>query len=66
MAQGWTIGILGGSGLYAIDALEDAQWIAIESPWGTPSDEVLKGRIGAVISCSCRAMVAVTKSHQPM
>ena len=48
MAQGWTIGILGGSGLYAIDALEDAQWIAIESPWGTPSDEVLKGRIGAV------------------
>ena len=48
MAQGWTIGILGGSGLYAIDALENAQWIAIESPWGTPSDAVLKGRIGAV------------------
>ena len=48
MAQGWTIGILGGSGLYAIDALEDAQWIDIQSPWGKPSDAVFKGRIGAV------------------
>jgi 5'-methylthioadenosine phosphorylase len=48
MANGWTIGILGGSGLYAIDALEDAQWIKIESPWGEPSDEVFKGRIGTV------------------
>lgn len=48
MASGWTIGILGGSGLYAIDALEDAEWIDIESPWGRPSDAVLKGRIGSV------------------
>ena len=30
----WTIGILGGSGLYALDALEDAQWIAVDTPWG--------------------------------
>ena len=26
----WTIGIIGGSGLYALDALEDPQWIAID------------------------------------
>ncbi len=44
----WTIGIIGGSGLYAIDAIEDAQWIPIESPWGQPSDEVLCGKIGHV------------------
>ena len=44
----WTIGILGGSGLYAIDALEEAQWIAVETPWGAPSDELLIGRIGGV------------------
>ena len=37
----WTIGIIGGSGLYAIDALEDPQWIAVQSPWGDPSDEIL-------------------------
>ena len=44
----WTIGILGGSGLYAIDALEEAQWIAVDTPWGAPSDELLVGRIGGV------------------
>ena len=44
----WTIGIIGGSGLYAIDALEDPQWIAVQSPWGDPSDEFLCGTIGHV------------------
>ena len=48
MTQGWTIGIIGGSGLYAIDALEDAEWRAIDTPWGAPSDELLFGRIGDV------------------
>lgn len=44
----WVIGIIGGSGLYAIDALEDAQWLAVETPWGAPSDELLLGRIEGV------------------
>jgi len=44
----WTIGIIGGSGLYAIDALQDAQWIRINTPWGDASDEVLCGHIGDV------------------
>ncbi|MFW2349173.1 S-methyl-5'-thioadenosine phosphorylase [Qipengyuania sp.] len=44
----WTIGIIGGSGLYAIDALEDAQWIPVQSPWGDASDEILCGTIGHV------------------
>jgi len=44
----WTIGIIGGSGLYEIDALEDAQWIAVDTPWGTPSDALLIGRIAGV------------------
>ena len=48
MSGEWTIGIIGGSGLYEIDALEDAQWIDITSPWGKPSDAVLCGRIGPV------------------
>lgn len=41
----WTIGIIGGSGLYAIDALDDAQWIDVASPWGKPSDALLTGTI---------------------
>jgi 5'-methylthioadenosine phosphorylase len=44
----WVIGIIGGSGLYAIDALEDAQWLAVDTPWGAPSDELLIGRIEGV------------------
>jgi 5'-methylthioadenosine phosphorylase len=48
MSGEWVIGIIGGSGLYAVDALEDAQWIPVKSPFGEPSDEVLCGRIGQV------------------
>ena len=48
MSKGWTIGIVGGSGLYAIDALEDCQWIAVDTPWGAASDQLLTGHIGGV------------------
>ena len=44
----WTIGIIGGSGIYAIDALEEPQWIDVETPWGAPSDQLLTGRLGDV------------------
>jgi 5'-methylthioadenosine phosphorylase len=44
----WTIGIIGGSGLYAIDQLEDPQWIAVDTPWGASSDELLIGRLEGV------------------
>jgi 5'-methylthioadenosine phosphorylase len=48
MNKSWTIGVIGGSGLYAIDALEDAEWIAIDTPWGAPSDDLLTGHIAGV------------------
>jgi 5'-methylthioadenosine phosphorylase len=48
MSDGWTIGIIGGSGLYAIDGIEDAEWRRVDTPWGQPSDELLFGRIGKV------------------
>lgn len=44
----WFIGVLGGSGLYAIDALEGAAWTRVDTPWGAPSDEILVGRIAGV------------------
>lgn len=43
---GWTLGIIGGSGLYAIDDLADAAWRTVETPWGAPSDALLTGRLG--------------------
>ncbi len=44
----WTLGIIGGSGLYQVDGLEDGRWERIESPWGEPSDAVYRGRLGPV------------------
>ena len=40
------IGVIGGSGLYDLPGLEDATWVKVDSPWGTPSDELLMGHIG--------------------
>lgn len=42
------IGVLGGSGVYDIDGLEDIRWQAVESPFGKPSDELLFGRLAGV------------------
>ena len=44
----WVLGVIGGSGLYDIEGLEDARWTRIESPFGEPSDEALTGAMGAV------------------
>ena len=42
------LGIIGGSGVYDIDGLENARWRRVESPWGAPSDELLFGRLAGV------------------
>jgi 5'-methylthioadenosine phosphorylase len=42
------LGIIGGSGLYDMPALENKRWEAIASPWGTPSDQVLFAEIGGL------------------
>jgi 5'-methylthioadenosine phosphorylase len=39
------IGIIGGSGIYDIDGLSNPQWIAVETPYGAPSDELLVGHL---------------------
>jgi 5'-methylthioadenosine phosphorylase len=42
------IGIIGGSGLYDVEGLEDKVWRQIETPWGTPSDALLFGKLDGV------------------
>lgn len=40
-----TIGVIGGSGLYAMDGLEDMQRITLETPFGAPSDAFVVGTL---------------------
>ena len=42
------IAVIGGSGIYEIDGLENASWISVETPWGAPSDQLLTGTLGGV------------------
>ena len=37
------LAIIGGSGIYEIDGLQDATWQTVESPFGEPSDQILTG-----------------------
>jgi 5'-methylthioadenosine phosphorylase len=37
------IGIIGGSGIYNMDGLQDPTWVNVDSPWGAPSDAILTG-----------------------
>ncbi|GIX12127.1 MAG: S-methyl-5'-thioadenosine phosphorylase [Paracoccaceae bacterium] len=42
------IGVIGGSGIYAIDGLAGAEWRRIDTPWGEPSDEILFGTLSGI------------------
>ena len=42
------VAIIGGSGLYEIEGLEDKTWKQVETPWGKPSDALLFGRLSGV------------------
>jgi 5'-methylthioadenosine phosphorylase len=39
------IGIIGGSGLYAMPGFEAQEEVALETPWGAPSDSYVVGRL---------------------
>ena len=39
------IGIIGGSGLYELDGLKNTNWQKIDTPFGSPSDELLSGTL---------------------
>ena len=41
-----TVGVIGGSGLYEMEGLEDIQWIKVRTPFGDPSDAYCTGRFG--------------------
>jgi len=42
------LGIIGGSGVYDLPGLENAEWRRVDSPWGEPSDELRIGHINGL------------------
>ena len=41
-----TVGVIGGSGLYEIEGLTDVESISVDTPWGSPSDDLIVGNLG--------------------
>ena len=41
------LAIVGGSGLYDLPGLRDTAWVTVETPWGMPSDQIFRGRLGS-------------------
>ncbi len=46
--EGGKIGVIGGSGLYDMEGLEEVSSIRVETPFGPPSDELITGRLNGV------------------
>lgn len=42
------LGFIGGSGIYSVDALEGAERLEINTPWGSPSDALMRGSMSGV------------------
>ena len=40
-----TLGVIGGSGTYDLEEVRKSQWVAVHTPWGPPSSDLLIGEI---------------------
>ena len=49
MSDSTTIAVIGGSGLYNLEGLEDVQEQTVDTPFGAPSSPIVRGRIGAKV-----------------
>src|ERR1017187_9804620 len=41
----YRIGIIGGTGLYNIDGFTRQKWVKLKTPFGSPSDDLLTGKL---------------------
>ena len=42
------LGVIGGSGIYEIDGVENGQWVSVETPFGMPSDQIFTGTLNGL------------------
>jgi len=45
MSGGYTLGVLGGSGLYEMEGLRDVAEVKVETPFGAASDSIIRGTL---------------------
>jgi 5'-methylthioadenosine phosphorylase len=45
----YVLGVIGGSGIYQLDGLEDVSAVQVDTPFGAPSDAVVRGRLGETV-----------------
>ena len=45
-ARSRALGVIGGSGLYEMEGIEDLRWVRVRTPFGEPSDQFGTGRLG--------------------
>ena len=57
------LAIIGGSGLYEIEGLENPKWKSLTTPWGKPSDEILNLNIKKRKFVFYHVMLEVIKFH---
>src|SRR5581483_9594510 len=43
-----SVGVIGGSGVYEIDGIQDLKAVRIKTPFGDPSDAVMIGNLGGL------------------
>jgi purine nucleoside phosphorylase len=56
------VGVMGGSGLYQMDELQNAQEHQLDTPFGKPSDVVVTGEVDGVAWPFWRAMAVAIGS----
>jgi len=44
----WKLGIIGGSGLYGLEGLEDVRKEVVQTPWGAPSSPLIYARLNGL------------------
>jgi 5'-methylthioadenosine phosphorylase len=45
MTAGPVLAVIGGSGLYALDGIEHAEELSVDTPYGPPSDRIVRGTL---------------------
>jgi 5'-methylthioadenosine phosphorylase len=42
----YVLGVIGGSGLYQMPGLSNVEEVSVQTPWGAPSDAIVRGTLG--------------------